>query len=53
MTYNDRIPCEGRWQLLAPALSQRMLYGSNPEFRHRASFRWLGCRICGDMAEDG
>lgn len=48
-TCDDGLPCEGRWQLLAPASSQCMLYGSDAGFGHRASFRQLGCRICGEM----
>lgn len=45
----DGLPCEGRQQHLTPAPSQRVLCGSDAEFGHRASFRWLGCRICGEM----
>lgn len=52
MTCDDGLPCEGRWQLLAPAPSQCMLYGSDAGFEHRASFRCLGCRTCGEMTDD-
>lgn len=52
MICDDGLPCEARWQLLGPAPSS-ILYGSDVGFKHTASFRWLGCRICREMMKDG
>lgn len=51
-TCGDGLPREGRQHHSTPAPSQRVLYGSDGEFGHRASFRWLGCRRCGEVMGD-